>query len=165
MVLGQALDWQGQHAESHELLERAANRNPSFANASTARAYHAVMTGTFDEAKAHMQTALRLRVGDSGLGLCLPAKGLADLHLENIESAVQTAHWAARMKPDFWLTRQVLAAALFAAGDTDEAGEAVTRMRQDYGDLSGAEFAAWFPYGDPDIASPVAETFRHFGWR
>ena len=165
MVLGQALDWQGQHAESHELLERAASRNPSFANASTARAYHAVMTGAFDEANAYMQTALRLRVGDSALGLCLPAKGLADLHLENIESAVQTAHWAARMKPDFWLTRQVLAAALFAAGDTDGAGEAVTRMRQDYGDLSAAEFAAWFPYGDPDIASPVAETFRHFGWR
>jgi len=112
-----------------------------------------------------MQAALRLRVGDSGLGLCLPAKGLADLHLGNIEGALQTAHWAARMKPSFWLTRQVLAAALFAAGDTDEAEEAVIRMRQDYDDLSGAEFAAWFPYGDPDIACPVADTFRHFGWR
>ena len=46
------------------------------------------MTGAFDEANAYMQTALRLRVGDSALGLCLPAKGLANLHLENIESAV-----------------------------------------------------------------------------
>ena len=165
LVLGQALDWQGQHAESRELLDRAASRNPSFAQASTARAYHDVMTGAFDEARKHMQAALRLRVGDSGLGLCLPAKGLADLHLGNIEGALQTAHWAARMKPSFWLTRQVLAAALFAAGDTDEAEEAVIRMRQDYDDLSGAEFAAWFPYGDPDIASPVADTFRHFGWR
>ncbi len=123
------------------------------------------MTGAFDEAKDYMQTALRLRVGDRALGLCLPAKALADLHLGNVESALQTAHWAARMKPDFWLVRQVLAAALLASGDTDTASKIVARMRRDYDGLSGAEFAAWFPYASPDINSPVVEIFRQFGWR
>lgn len=165
LVLGQSLDWQGKHSESLGLLERAASRNPSFAHASTARAYHAVMTGAFNEAKDYMQTALRLRVGDRALGLCLPAKALADLHLGNVESALQTAHWAVRMKPKFWLARQVLAAAMLANGETETASEVVSQMRRDYAGLSGAEFAAWFPYGNPDINSPVVETFRHFGWR
>lgn len=165
IILGQALDWQGQHDEAAEYLEKAASRNPSFAGASTARGYHSVMTGAFDEAQNYMQTALRLRVGDSGLGLCLPAKALADLHLDNVERALETAHWAARLKPDFWLVRQVLAAALLAAGDTEAAGEAVKRLRRDYDGLSGDEFAAWFPYGSADIPSPVIDTFRNFGWR
>jgi DNA-binding SARP family transcriptional activator/Flp pilus assembly protein TadD len=118
LVLGQALDWQGRHSESTELLERAVSRNPSFANASTARAYHAVMTGAYDDCIGYMQTALRLRIGDKGVGLCLPAKALAELHLNDADSALQTVHWAARMRPDFWLVRQVLAAAQLAAGDS-----------------------------------------------
>lgn len=164
LVLGQALDWQGIHGESEELLDRAARRNPSFAHASTARAYHADMTGAFREAKSHLQTALRLRVGDRGLGLCLPAKALADLHLGDFESALATAHWAARMKPDFWLTRQVLAAALLAVGNERAAGECVAQMRRDYDGLGGDAFAGWFPYSSSDIGSPVAETFSYFGW-
>jgi TolB-like protein len=165
LVLGQAMDWQGNHGGSLELLERAMHRNPSFASASTARAYHAVMTGAFQAAKDYMQTAVRLRVGDRGLGMCLPAMALADLHMENAPEALKTAHWAARMQPDFWLGRQTLAAALLANGEEDRAGEIVAGMRHDYSGLTGDEFAAWFPYGDPDIESPVKETFRHFGWR
>jgi DNA-binding SARP family transcriptional activator/tetratricopeptide (TPR) repeat protein len=165
IVLGQALDWQAQHDEATQHLERAARRNPSFAGASTARAYHCVMTGAFAEATDLMQTAIRLRVGDNGLGLCLPAKALAELHTEDIESALQTAHWAARLKPDFWLVRQVLAAALLAAGEKEAARDAVARMCQDYEGLSGEEFAAWFPYSSTDIPSPIADTFSHFGWQ
>ncbi len=65
------------------------------------------MTGAFDAAKTFLQTAMRLRVGDAGMGLCLPSKALADLHLGNSEEALQTAHWAVRLQPRFWLGRQV----------------------------------------------------------
>jgi len=164
IVLGQALDWQAKHGEASQCLERALHANPSFATASTARAYHLVMTGAFGEAQTHMRSALRLRVGDSGLGLCLPAKALADLHSGNSTSALETIHWAARLRPDFWLVRQVLAAALRAAGGDEAAGDEVARMRQDYSGLGGQEFASWFPYGDSAIQCPVSETFRHFGW-
>jgi TolB-like protein/Flp pilus assembly protein TadD len=165
VVLGLVLDWLGRHSETLEYLDKAASRNPSFAGASTAWAYHAVMTGAFDKAKSYMQTALRLRVGDSGLGLCLPAKALADLHLGNYENALQTAHWAMRLKPNFWLVRQVLAASLLASGNSDAAGDVTMQMKQDYGGLSRDEFAGWFPYGSADIGSPVAETLKHFGWQ
>ncbi|MCG8450531.1 MAG: hypothetical protein MI725_13260, partial [Pirellulales bacterium] len=75
-ILGQILDWQGEHGESFQYLQRAVTLNPSFAWASTGHSYHSVMLGKFDEAKDYIQSALRLRVGDSGLGLCLPAKAL-----------------------------------------------------------------------------------------
>ena len=164
-ILGQVLDWQGCHDEAVGYLDTAASRNPSFAGASTARAYHAVMTGGFDKAKSLMQTAIRLRVGDSGLGLCLPAKALADLHLGNYEESLQTAHWAMRLTPGFWLVCQVLAAALLAAGDTDAASKVTMAMKQRYGRLSREEFAGWFPYDNRGIGSPVADTLQHFGWR
>jgi DNA-binding SARP family transcriptional activator/tetratricopeptide (TPR) repeat protein len=165
IVLGQALDWQAQHDEAGQYLERALHANPSFATASTARAYHLVMTGAFQQAQHHMRSALRLRVGDAGLGLCLPAKALADLHNGNAQSALETIHWASRLRPDFWLVRQVLAAALHAAGNAKAAEEEVVQMRRDYSGLSGKEFAGWFPYGHASIQSPVAATFRHFGWK
>ena len=123
------------------------------------------MTGGFDKAKSLMQTAIRLRVGDSGLGLCLPAKALADLHLGNYEESLQTAHWAMRLTPGFWLVCQVLAAALLAAGDTDAASKVTMAMKQRYGRLSREEFAGWFPYDNRGIGSPVADTLQHFGWR
>lgn len=104
-IMGQVLDWQGRHEEAVAFLERAVSFNPSFALSSTARSYHAVMTGAFDAAKAFLQTAMRLRVGDAGMGLCLPSKALADLHLGNTEEALKTAHWAVRLQPRFWLGR------------------------------------------------------------
>ncbi len=164
-ILGQILDWQGQHEDSFDFLQKAVSLNPSFAWASTGHSYHAVMMGEFDEAKSYMQNALRLRVGDSGLGLCLPARALADLHLGNIEEALSTAHWATRMQPDFWLGRQILCATLYAAGDEAAAEQTVKSLQQDYGELSSEEFARWFPYDRADIDTPVLNTLRQFGWR
>ena len=168
LVIGKALAWLGRHDEALVYLEEAADRNPSFSRASSGLAYHAVMIGEFGKAKEYMRTALRLRVGDNSLDSCLPADVLADLHLGDGENAVATAHWAARIATrtngNFWLTRQVLAAALWAAGEEEAAGKAVVALRRDYDGLGGEEFAAWFPYRGHEIESPVAETFRHFGW-
>ena len=94
-VLGQALDWQARHDEANDFLERAVTLNPSFALASTARSYHAVMTGEFDEAKVYIRTAMRLRVGDAGMGLCLPSKALADMRI----SATVTRRCRPRIGP------------------------------------------------------------------
>jgi adenylate cyclase len=163
-ILGQILDWQGDHDKSLHFLNRAVSLNPSFAWASTGHSYHSVMTGAFDEAKTYIQTALRLRVGDSGLGLCLPARALADLHLGNLEDALGTAHWATRLQPDFWLGRQVLAACLLASGNESAAEESIIDLRQDYKGLSSGEFAGWFPYGSSDIDTPILDTLQHFGW-
>lgn len=164
-ILGQLLDWQGHHDESFAYLQRAVTLNPSFAWASTGHSYHAVMTGKFAAAKSYIQTALRLRVGDSGLGLCLPAKALADLHLGNSEAALQTAHWAMRLQPKFWLGRQVLAACLSASGDHSGAKKITACLQQDYGDISSTEFAGWFPYMRSDINMPILDTLKRFGWR
>jgi DNA-binding SARP family transcriptional activator/TolB-like protein/Flp pilus assembly protein TadD len=163
-VMGQALDWQGRHDEGIGFLNRAVSINPSFAWASTARSYHAVMTGAYDVAKTYIQTAMRLRVGDASLGLCLPSKALADLHLGNTEEALQTAHWAVRMQPAFWLGRQVLAACLSASGDVDAAGRVISGLRRDYPGLTATEFVQWFPYARPADGEPVEQALRRAGW-
>jgi DNA-binding SARP family transcriptional activator/TolB-like protein/Tfp pilus assembly protein PilF len=164
-VLGQALDWQARHEEANDFLKRAVTLNPSFALASTARSYHAVMTGEFDNAKVFIRTAMRLRVGDAGMGLCLPSKALADMHLGNHQEALQTAHWAVRLQPKFWLGRQVLAACLSVCDQQAQAVQATAELKLDYAGLSSDDFAAWFPYADPDDRKPVAEALRRAGWQ
>lgn len=162
-IMGQVLDWQGRHEAAAGFLERAVSLNPSFA-LSTARSYHAVMTGAFDAAETFIQTAMRLRVGDSGLGLCLPSKALADLHLGNCEEALQTAHWAVRMQPKFWLGRQVLAACLSASGHLEAASKETSDLRRDYPALSAQDFVKWFPYARAADGEPVEQALRRAGW-
>ncbi len=163
-IMGQILDWQGRHDEAGAFLERAVSLNPSFALASTARSYHAVMTGAFEAAKTFIRTAMRLRVGDAGLGLCLPSKALADLHLGNCEDALHTAHWAVRLQPRFWLGRQVLAVCLSANGDDAAAVRATQDLKRDYPGLTAEEFTAWFPYASAASAEPVKQALQRAGW-
>jgi DNA-binding SARP family transcriptional activator/TolB-like protein len=163
-IMGQILDWKGRHDEASAFLEHAVSLNPSFALASTARSYHAVMTGEFEAAKTYIRTAMRLRVGDGGLGLCLPSKALADLQLGNCADALHTAHWAVRLQPTFWLGRQVLAACLSANGDHESATRAVDALRRDYPGLSAEEFAGWFPYASAANKEPVKQALQSAGW-
>jgi DNA-binding SARP family transcriptional activator/TolB-like protein/Flp pilus assembly protein TadD len=163
-IMGQVLDWQGRHDEAAGFLERAVSLNPSFSLSSTARSYHAVMTGAFENAKRFIQTAMRLRVGDASLGLCLPSKVLADLHLGNSEEALQTAHWAVRMQPAFWLGRQVLATCLSTTGDRETASQVVCSLRRDYPDLTAADFACWFPYAWDGGSKLVTQALQQAGW-
>ncbi|MET0652927.1 MAG: BTAD domain-containing putative transcriptional regulator [Hyphomicrobiaceae bacterium] len=164
-IMGQVLDWQGRHEEAIGFLEQAVSINPSFALSSTARSYHAVMTGAFDVAKTYLQTAMRLRVGDASLGHCLPSKVLADLHLGNREEALQTAHWAMRLQPQFWLGRQVLAASLSATGDIEAASKVVAELQRDHPELTAEEFAHWFPYAGGKGGELVVDALRRAGWR
>jgi DNA-binding SARP family transcriptional activator/TolB-like protein len=163
-IMGQILDWQGRHDEAGVFLERAVSLNPSFALASTARSYHAVMTGAFAAAKTFIRTAMRLRVGDAGLGLCLPSKALAELHLGNSGEALQTAHWAIRLQPRFWLGRQVLAVCLSANGDDEAAMQTTHELRHDYPGLSAKEFVGWFPYASAKSAEPIKQALQRAGW-
>lgn len=78
---------------------------------------------------------------------------------------MQTAHWAVRLQPKFWLGRQVLAACLSVCDQLSEAIQATERLKRDYAGLSSDEFAAWFPYADPDDGKPVAEALRRAGWQ
>jgi hypothetical protein len=123
------------------------------------------MTGEFDEAKVFIRTAMRLRVGDAGMGLCLPSKALADMHLGNHEEALQTAHWAVRLQPKFWLGRQVLAACLSGCNQMPEAEKATAELKRDYPRLSSDEFAAWFPYANLDDGKLVTDALRRAGWQ
>ena len=138
--------------------------NPSFAQSSTGRSYHAVMVGDFETAKSYLRSAMRLRVGDAGLGLCLPAKALADLHLGNTGEALKTAHWSVRLAPRFWLGRLVLAACLGAEGQLDDARDVVADLKQSYPGVSGSEFANWFPYAETDMVEPIMSTLAQAGW-
>jgi DNA-binding SARP family transcriptional activator/TolB-like protein/Tfp pilus assembly protein PilF len=164
-ILGQLLDWQGRHGEAIGYLDRALAINPSFAQSSTGKSFHAVMVGEFEAAKSYLQAAMRLRVGDAGLGLCLPAKALADLHLGNHRAALKTAHWAARLRPHFWLTRLVLAVCLSAEDKSADARDMVDGLKRDYGGLRSAEFAGWFPYADADMGRPIVAALQRAGWQ
>jgi DNA-binding SARP family transcriptional activator/tetratricopeptide (TPR) repeat protein len=163
-VLGQLLDWQGSHETAIDYLDRALALNPSFAQSSTARSFHAVMVGDFENARRFLQIAMRLRVGDAGLGLCLPAKALAELHLGDTTDALHTAHWAARLRPSFWLSRQALATCLWVSGNTESAEKVVADLRRDYRGLTGAEFATWFPYANSELADPIRKALAGSGW-
>jgi hypothetical protein len=90
---------------------------------------------------------------------------LADLHLGNREEALQTAHWAARLQPHFWLGRQVLAASLSAAGDVQAASAAVAALQRDYPGLTAEQFVNWFPYAGGHGGALVTEALRRAGWR
>jgi hypothetical protein len=116
---------------------RASPPSAMVALAPTARSYQAVMTGEFDNAKVFIRTAMRLRVGDAGMRLCLPSKALADLHLGNLQEALRTAHWAVRLQPKFWLGRQVLAACLSVCDQLPEAVQATAELKRDYAGLFG----------------------------
>ena len=164
IALGQILDWRGKHSQSAPFLERAINLNPSFSQASTARSYHALMTGAFAEAKTYIETSMRLRVGDAGLGFCLPSKAIADLHLENREEALHTAHWALRLAPSFWLSRLTLAVSLHANDEVEPATRVVAGLKQDYPGLSGEEFAGWFPYANPANNKLIRKALQSAGW-
>ena len=163
--LGQIMDWRGDHSESMGYLDRAMALNPSFAHASTARSYHAVMIGSFEAAKTYIQTAMRLRVGDAGLGFCLPSKALADFHLGNSKEALQTAHWAMRLTPDLWLCRMALAVALHANENFEPAGKLVDDLKRDYAGLNADEFASWFPYANPSDGDQITRALVQSGWR
>ena len=92
------------------------------------------------------------------------SKALADMHLGNHEEALQTAHWAVRLQPKFWLGRQVLAACLSACNQMPEAGKATAELKRDYPGLGADEFAAWFPYANPDDGNLIAEALHRAGW-
>ena len=152
-VLGNILNWRGHHDDSVPYIESAIKLNPSFAAASTARAYHSVMTGAFENAKADMQNAIRLRVGDSGLGLCLPAKALAELHLGEHEKSLETAYLAMRLRPNFWLVPSTLAACLLANGKEATARDIIQQLRLAYDRISGDEFAGWLSSTSPSSST------------
>jgi hypothetical protein len=99
------------------------------------------------------------------MGLCLPSKALADMHLGNDEEALQTAHWAVRLQPKFWLGRQVLAACLSNCNQMPEAEKATAELKRDYPGLTSYEFAGWFPYANPDDGNLVTEALRRAGWQ
>jgi DNA-binding SARP family transcriptional activator/TolB-like protein/Flp pilus assembly protein TadD len=164
-VLGTVFIWQGRNHEALDPLERAIQLNPSLGAASAARSFQALMAGAFERAKTLLQASMRLRIGDQMLGACLPAKALSDLHLGNAEQAADTAHWAARMQPRFWLARQTLCAALMRSGNDEAAIAQVAALRRDYTALSAREFAAWVPYVNASHAKPVAEALEAAGWR
>jgi hypothetical protein len=103
-------------------------------------------------------------VGDAGLGFCLPSKALADLHLGNFKDALQTAHWAMRLTPDFWLTRLVLTASLHAAGDFEPAATLVHDLKRDYAGLNADEFASWFPYANSRDGEAITKALVQSGW-
>jgi len=136
--------WQGRNDDALAALERSIELNPSLGLASAARSFQSLASGAFERAKDLLRIAMRLRIGDRLLGACLPAKVLADLHLGNDGDALDTAHWAARLQPRFWLAGQALAASL-ARNDQREAADEVLALRRDYAGLTAGEFAAWVP--------------------
>ncbi len=164
IALAQSLDWRGRHGETPALLDKAVEVNPSFAWASTERSYHAVMTGAFDAARKYIKIAMRLRVGDAGLGFCLPSKILADLHLGEKQEALETAHWAMRLQPDFWLTRVVLATCLDNNGKSEDAEKVVEGLRQDYPGKSSGEIVKWFPYANSGHGEVMLRALQNSGW-
>lgn len=164
IALAQSLDWRGLHSETAKLLDRAAEINPSFALASTARSYNSVMMGSFENARSQILTSMRLRVGDAGLGYCLPSKALADLHLGNKHEALETAHWAMRLRSDFWLTRVVLATCLHSNNRLREAETTVEKLKADFAGLQAGDIVQWFPYANSSHGELMLNALQKSGW-
>jgi hypothetical protein len=72
---------------------------------------------------------------------------------------------AVRLQPKFWLGRRVLAACLSACNQMPEAEKATAELMRDYPGLTSDEFAAWFPYANPDDGKLVTEALRRAGWQ
>jgi hypothetical protein len=99
-----------------------------------------------------------------GLGFCLPSKATADLHMGNPQEALQTAHWAACLAPDFWLVRMTLATSPYANDEMDSARLVVSELKQDYQGLTAEEFASWFPYANAKNNTMITKTLVKSGW-
>jgi len=93
----------------------------------------------------------------------VPQKGSTSLG--NFREATETAHWAVRLQPGFWLARQALAACLSGTGRNEAAADYTATLRQSYPDLSALEFAAWVPYAGRHYALAVAQALAQAGWR
>jgi len=165
LALAQPLIWRGRMAEGEASMEEAFRLNPSFAQASTQLSYLSMMRGEMREAREYLARAMRLRVGDHGLGYCLPARGLAAYHGNDHSEALEFSHWANRLQPMFWLGRQALAASLMASGQIERARHFVAGLRADYAGLSARDFARWVPYADPSTGDGVAASLERAGWR
>lgn len=163
LMRGQVHAWLGEHDAALPSLERALALSPSLGVASSALSFELAFLGRFEESEAALARAIRLRLSDRGLGLCLPAMAIARYQREDYAGARAVADQAVAIQPRFWLGLQMLAASLGHVDPRQGRATAAAAARTLGGRLSAEEFAGWTPYADPVHRAHVAAGLRKAG--
>jgi DNA-binding winged helix-turn-helix (wHTH) protein/TolB-like protein/Flp pilus assembly protein TadD len=121
---------QGRVSEALREADRALELNPGNADAMVRRARALIVQGRSDEALAQIDKAMRTSPRDPTLATMHGTAGVAQLHLGNVEAAIEALSAAAKVAPGSASVHLYLAAALGAAGRTAEARAAMAQFRQ-----------------------------------
>lgn len=146
------------------LIESACTLNPNLAAAWNFSGYTQLFLGKPDLAIPQFEQAMRLSPLDPYL--CQFDTGIAHAHLlvGRYADAVPWAERAAIEQPNWLPTLRALIAAYVKTGRDEDAGHAMTRLRQAFPSLRLSNVGTTLPpYRRPQDAAVFLETLRHAG--
>nr|WP_256368309.1 winged helix-turn-helix domain-containing protein [Mangrovicoccus sp. HB161399] len=146
-------------------LERAMSLSPSFAQGHYAHGWASVMAGQGEQALGAVRKAVDLSPLDPFLYAMESARGIAHLHIGNLDRA---AHWSAQgaRKPGAHHLISAIAAAICdIAGKPEEAAYWKLRTFERRPDTTAEQFFTAFPFRDPAIRGELERSLDRLGFR
>ncbi|MBT3532667.1 MAG: tetratricopeptide repeat protein [Rhodospirillaceae bacterium] len=156
-VLGRMLTLSGDGEQAIAELEKSLDINPSFAHAYYGLSLALMWYGRAAEAKAVVETALRLSPRDPLRYGMLTVRANSSLLSGDHQDAVEYMKKAIFERNDTVWQNLLLAAALAGAGQEDEARRAIDALHLNWPDFTLATFETMVPHLHPEYA----ETYRH----
>jgi tetratricopeptide (TPR) repeat protein len=129
-LAGCALADLGHHQRGADILQQACEIDPSNAQSQVALGAALAMLGDSDQALAHIRHGIKLSPRDRRLGFWGWSLGLALLHANRADEALEQARIAARRDPRLHLPLVLEAATQATLGRTDLAREALVSARR-----------------------------------
>ncbi|MGI9323569.1 MAG: hypothetical protein ACR2PZ_00005, partial [Pseudomonadales bacterium] len=154
----------GKPDQGLDLLQRATDINPNFAQGFYARAWTDVMGGRGASGIANVERALTLSPLDPLLYAMQATKGMAHLLQGETGDAAAWAEKAARTPGAHFLIGAIAAALLQIHGDTAQAQYWSARVRKRRSDLTQEHFFTAFPFVDPDLRRNMADALKACGF-
>jgi TolB-like protein len=147
-----------------ELLGRAIEVNPNFAQAHYARAWTDTMAGRGDTGLASVDTAISLSPLDPLLYAMYATRGFGYLILGDYSSAAQWAERGAQLPASHFLIGAIAVAAHALNGDSAKAGYWARDVRRRREDASIEHFFTAFPFSDARIRKSISRALAAHGF-
>ena len=158
---GSVFNYLDQPREALRHLERALDRNPSMVMAHAIMGAVCLRLGRNDEAVAAYEAHERLAPGGFTLYAQLGGKARAYVQAGRLEQAVEVLERSLRLNPDYSLTLVLQAGLCEMLGRTEDAADAVRRLRTLEPMISADVYAKrYITLSDPISSAPLIAAFR-----
>jgi len=161
---GRAHWLKGDPAAGQSWLERSCSLSPSFAQGYYAHGWADIMAGDGHAALENLDKALSLSPLDPFRYGMLSAKGMAYLHVDELEDAARWAEQGARTPGAHYLISSFAAAANELAGHHDKARYWVQETQARRKDASIEAFFAAFPYRNAAKKKALSDALATLGF-